>query len=184
MKKNNLHIRKLVLIALLGSGLNVFKFLIMFIPNVEVVTLLIVVYTYVFGIGIGMGATILFCVLEAFMWGFDPSWLIPYFIHWPTVALVAFFIKKSGQKKPIIIAIIMSIVTLAFGFQSTFFYMLTGGALKSSSFFARYITMYTTGTGFYIAQILSCFVSIIALFTPLTELVTKLGRKHLGYNKI
>lgn len=150
----------------------------MYIPNVEVVTLLIVVFTYVFGIGIGMGATILFCVLEGFIWGFDPSWIIAYFIHWPTVAVVAFLITKSRVKNPITIAVIFSLVTALFGLQSTFIYMLTGGAVGTSGWVTRYWAMYTAGSIFYIIQCVSCLISVSIGFSPLSAILTKLKVKY------
>lgn len=184
MNNTIFHIKKLVLIALFGAFLNAFKFFLMYIPNVEIITLLIVVFTYVFGLGIGIGATIVFCVMEGLLWGFDPTWLISYFIHWPTIALVAFFIKKGGLKNPIIIALIISVVTALFGFQSTFIYMLTGGALKSTNFFSRYLTFYAAGIKFYLVHILSSFISIVAGFTPIVNILVKLKTKYFPINNI
>lgn len=184
MIKSFIYIKKLVLIALLGATLNAFKFILMLIPNVEVVTLLIVAYTYVFGLGVGMSATILFCALEGLLFGFDPSWLLAYFIHWPTVSLVAFFVKKSNLKNPLIIALIFSAVTAMFGFQSTFMYMVTGGAIGTPRFFSRYITLYYTGLAYYGVHIASSFVSIFFGFEPIADLLKKLGIKYFGNAKI
>jgi hypothetical protein len=173
-----------VLVALFGALLSAFKFFLMYLPNIEVVTLLIVAFTYVFGLGIGMGSTIVFCILEGFMWGLNPTWLIAYFIHWPAVAMVAFFIKKSRLKNPLIIATILSVVTALFGLQSTFMYMLTGGALKASNFFSRYITLYASGITFYIIHIVSCFISVAVGFAPLSVLLAKLKAKYLPLENI
>lgn len=183
MSKTTVYIKKLVLIALLGASLNAFKICLMLIPNVEVVTLLIVVYTYVFGMKTGMGATLVFCVTEGFLWGFDPSWLIAYFIHWPTVCVVAFLIKKSNLKNPLITASIITAVTAMFGFQSTFTYFLTGGAVGTANWLVRYWAMYYSGIVYYAVQCASSLVSISIGFKPMCDLLTKLGGKYFGYSK-
>ncbi len=181
MTKSALYIRRIVLIALLGASINAFKFLLLIIPyNVEVVTLLIVVYTSTFGLGIGMGATLVFCVLEGVFWGFDPTWLVAYFIHWHVVSLCAFGVKKAGLKNPVIVAAVFAFITLCFGFQSTFTYMLTGGAVKGANLGKRYITLYASGITFYAVHIASSFLSILAGFKPLTELLGKLGARYFG----
>jgi energy-coupling factor transport system substrate-specific component len=184
LSKNTLYIKKLVLIALLGVSLNAFKLCLMYIPNVEVVTLLIVVYTYVFGLDIGISATLLFCCLEGVLWGFNPTWLVAYFIHWPAVSLVTYVLKKCKITKPIIIAIAITLVTAMFGLQSTFIYFLTGGVIGDSNWVARYWLMYSSGAIFYIVQCISAFVSIMVGFKALSDLLFKLKNKYFGYSEL
>jgi hypothetical protein len=184
MNKTTCHIKRLVLIALFGALCSAFKFFLMYIPNVEVVTLLIVVFTYVFGLGMGMGATIVFCVIEGLIWGFNPTWLVAYFIHWPTVSLVTFFMQKGRLKNPIVIAIIISAVTVLFGLQSTFTYMITGGGIKATNFVSRYLSLYTSGIIFYVVHVVSSFISVAVGFTPVRILLTKLNKRYLPIQNI
>ncbi|MFA6867144.1 MAG: hypothetical protein WCR54_06465 [Clostridia bacterium] len=175
-----LHTKKIVLMALLGVSLNAFKFVLMYIPNVEVITLLIVVYTYVFGLNIGMVATLVFCTLEGLLFGFNPSWLLAYFIHWPTICLVAAFLKKIKVTNPIIIGICITAITALFGLQSTFTYFLLGKAIGRPNWVRNYWLLYLSGGVFYIVQCVSALLSIIFVFNPLYTLLTKLGKKYFN----
>lgn len=178
MSKSTYLIKKLVLIAVLGASLNVVKFALMYIPNVEAVTLFIVIYTYVFGLTTSIPATLVFCVIEGFLFGFDPSWLIAYFIHWPFIAVVAAFCKLLKIKFPLLIAVIIGLATALFGFQSTFIYYWTGGAIGKPGWVDRYWMTYMAGIWFYVAEVASALVMITFLFKPLVKVLTKLKCKY------
>lgn len=183
MNKGIFYTKKVVLIALFGALLSTLKLLLSFLPNIEIITLLIVAFTYVFGIALSMGATLVFCLLEILIWGFNPSWLISYLLHWPTVVMVSFLLKKSKINRPVFIAITLSVITALFGIQSTFIYMLTGGGIKAN-FFDRFIALYLSGIKFYIVHIASCFVSILFGFKPFIQMLTKLGKMYLPKTNI
>ena len=180
MSKSTLLIKRLVLIAVMGASLNVVKFALMYIPNVEAVTLFIVIYTYVFGLSMSLPATLVFCVIEGFLFGFDPSWLIAYFIHWPFIALVSYGCKLLKIKNPILIAIIIGCATALFGFQSSFIYFLTGGAVGKEGWLKRYWIYYMAGIWFYVAEVASALVMVSCLFKPLTKVLTKLSDSYFG----
>lgn len=180
MSKTTLAIKKLVLIAVLGASLNAVKFLLMYIPNVEAVTFLVTVYTYCFGLSVGLPATLLFCTLEGCIFGFDPSWLIAYFIHFPFVSVVSYCCKLLKIKKPLIIALIIGFVTALFGFQSTFIYFLLGGAVGKPGWAERYFITYSSGAFFYIAEIVTNLILITAAFKPATKLLNRLGDGYFG----
>ncbi len=184
MSKSTIYIKKLVLIALLGASLNAFKFCLMYLPNIEVVTLLIVVYTYVFGIGIGFPAAMVFCTIEGFIWGFNPSWLFSYFLHWGVLSIIAYFLGIFRVKKSLIIATIVALYTFTFGAQSTFMYMLTGGAVGKTGWEDRYIKMYASGAIYYVTHIVSNFFILLFAFEPLKILLEKLKKSYLPINKI
>ena len=180
MSPKTIFIRKLVLTALCGAILNAVKFCLMYIPNVEAVTLLTVVFTYAFGLSVSFPATLVFCVIEGFLWGFNPSWLIAYFIHWPFLSLVAAFCKKLRLSFPLLLALVVAFVTALFGLQSTFVYFLTGGAVGTPGWFSSFRTVYLAGTAFYITQTVCAFVSVTFLFSPLRKLLTSLGDSYFG----
>lgn len=152
----------------------------MFIPNVEAVTLLITVYTFSFGLSLGMGSTLVFCFMEGLIWGFDPSWLLAYFIHWPCVCITAALLKKSAMNKPFLIALIITFVTFLFGFQSTFTYFVIGGAIGKENWIKRYFAMYASGVIFYAVQCISSFISIYFFFAPLSSFLAKQGAKYFN----
>ncbi len=183
MSKSTLAIKKTVLIAVLGASLNAVKFLLMYIPNVEAVTFLISVYTYCFGLSVGLPATLVFCTLEGFIFGFDPSWLVAYFIHFPFIAVVSYACKLLKIKNPFLIAFIIGAATALFGFQSTFVYFLIGGAIGKPDWLTRYWITYSSGAAFYIAQIVTNLVLISVAFKPATKLLNRLGDSYFGRKK-
>ena len=178
MSKSARFVKKTVLIALLGASLNAVKFSLMFLPNIEAVTLLIALYTYCFGLGTGLSATLVFCVLEGLFWGFNPTWLIAYFIHWPFVSIVAFACKQFKISHPALLALIFGAVTALFGLQSTFIYLLLGGVIGRGGWTEKYLLVYTAGTAFYIAQVVCNLILFAVAFKPLARLLERLGRYY------
>ncbi len=178
MSKSTVYIKKLVLIALLGGSLNVAKFLFMYIPNVEVVSLLIVVYTYSFGLSVGFPATLVFCCIEGLIFGFNPTWVVSYFVHWPFLSLVTYGCRLMKIKHSFPIALVVGAVTAMFGVQSTFFYYLLGGAIGKPQWVEKMLATYISGWLFYLVQTVVNIVLVTVCFRPLTSLLTRLGDKY------
>ena len=88
-----LKIKKLALAAMLGCMLSAFKFMLSALPNIEVVTLLIMVSSVVCGLQISLAATLVFCTVELYWFGFTPFSLC-YFLHWPIVAIATVIASK------------------------------------------------------------------------------------------
>ena len=82
-----------VFTAMLSGG----KFALMAIPNVEVVTILVALFSAVWGWKYSIPATIIFVILEMFLWGFN-TWVLEYLIHWPFVAMVFGLLGKVHFK--------------------------------------------------------------------------------------
>ncbi len=90
----------IVRVAIMGAMLSALKFALSFVPNVEVVTLLIIVYGAVLGIPCALGATLVFCAIEVAIYGVQ-SWVLLYFVYWPLLAIVASLLlhrNKAGKK--------------------------------------------------------------------------------------
>ncbi|MDE6059872.1 MAG: hypothetical protein K2G31_00135, partial [Clostridia bacterium] len=75
-------------VAAMAAMLTAFKFALSFVPNIEVVTLLILVYGSAMGIAYALPATLIFCSIEVAIYGAG-SWVLLYFIYWPLLALLA-----------------------------------------------------------------------------------------------
>ena len=93
-REGGLNARAIALVGIMAATLECGKLVLSFIPNVEVVTLLVALYGYVFG-GLGIIAAAVFVCIEPLIWGFG-SWFITYIIYWPLVAVFsAFFVSLS-----------------------------------------------------------------------------------------
>lgn len=89
-KKNN--IIQLTRIALLGALLYVAQISLSFLPNIEVVTLLIVIFTKNLGKE-GTIACFVYVGLTAITWGFGIWWLT-YLVVWPVFSLLVYKLRK------------------------------------------------------------------------------------------
>ena len=88
-QKRQLLTKDIVLTALAAALLSAGKQALVAIPNVEVVTLLIMLYAACFKPAIAFIATEVFIFIEIFIWGFN-TWVFAYLIHWNLLALFTF----------------------------------------------------------------------------------------------
>ena len=77
-----------IMVATLVGG----KMALSFLPNVEVVTLLIILYTLCFGKKV-IYAIFAFICIETFLYGFH-LWVIMYLYTWPLLALITYVCRK------------------------------------------------------------------------------------------
>jgi hypothetical protein len=80
-------VRDVVVIAFLSAVLTVGKMSLSALPNIEVVSFLIIVYTVVFGWRKSLLTTIVFATTEILIWGFG-LWTFGYYLFWPLLVLL------------------------------------------------------------------------------------------------
>lgn len=99
------------LMAMMGVVLVVSKEVLVFLPNVELITLLIILFTLVFRRRV-IGALGVFLLLEGLLYGFG-IWWVMYLYLWPILALLTWlfhWLKRAWQW-----AIFAGLYGLAFG---------------------------------------------------------------------
>ncbi|MEG1528347.1 MAG: hypothetical protein RR248_00780 [Clostridia bacterium] len=158
-------------IAVFAATLVGGKLALAIIPNVEIVTILILCYSTVFGAKYSVPATIIFCIMEAILYPFG-SWVLLYFIYWP---LLAFGASYALKKRKICVALIYSLsCTLAFGILSSLFdaciYSL--GTNTADSFFKMFALYYVRGLWFYAFHLASSLAGVLILYKPLCKALT------------
>ena len=79
--------KRIALAALFAALVSGGKLALMFIPNVEVVSILLAVAGYCFGALFSLSVSLVFCTVETALWGFN-TWVILYFVYWPLVSLL------------------------------------------------------------------------------------------------
>lgn len=92
--------KRIALAALFAALVSGGKLALMFIPNVEVVSILLAVAGYCFGALFSLSVSLVFCTVETALWGFN-TWVILYFVYWPLVSLLFGLIGKSRLKKQV-----------------------------------------------------------------------------------
>ena len=72
--------KRIALAALFAALVSGGKLALMFIPNVEVVSILLAVAGYCFGALFSLSVSLVFCTVETALWGFN-TWVILYFVY-------------------------------------------------------------------------------------------------------
>lgn len=158
MKKiGSLHI---IMHALFTAILLVAQVSLAFIPNVELVTLLIIIFTLITEKKI-FYIIYAFVIIEGLIFGFG-LWWISYLYIWTILALAVLIMKKI--KSAIIWAIVASTYGLVYGALCGIPYMFIGGI-------PAFIAYWISGIPFDIIHCVSNFVCTLILFKPLYSLV-------------
>lgn len=170
-KKARLATVYFVRVAFMAAMLTAFKFALSFVPNVEIVTLMICVYGSAMGLGYALPATLVFCAVEAAIYGAG-SWVLLYFVYWPLLAVVA---SLTLRGKRVWLAVIIGIVGSAiFGVLSascdTLFCV---ASLAPNRLGDYWIAYYIRGLYFDIVHIISNAVILAMLYAPLVAITRK-----------
>ena len=160
----------IVRIAFMAAMLTAFKFALSFIPNVEVVTLMICVYGSAMGIAYALPATLVFCTLEMAIYGMG-SWVLLYYVYWTLLAIVTSLLLK-GRRTPL--AVVIGVVgSVLFGVLSACCDTLFCVANLAPAHLGKYwIAYYIRGLYFDIVHTISNAVILLVLYAPLVA-VTK-----------
>lgn len=164
--------KKIVLIGMFAATITGGKFALMALPNIEVVTLLIMLYTYVFGLGMGLSATLIFCTVEMFIFPIN-SWVISYYIYWPLLSIVTFIFKKLIMKNRVVIPMIIAVVmTTIFGVLTSLVDTLV--FTSPDLYWKMFAVMYIRGIPFFVTHIVSNALVVGLGFLPLSKVLMKL----------
>ncbi len=179
-----------MLIAMLTAVLTGGKLALSFIPNIEIVTLLIIVYAYVFGMKISVTATLIFVTIETMIWGFN-TWVISYFIYWPMLACLSCLLAKlmraqhdeNISNKSMLIMPYTALAVLCsalFGVLTSFVDALVGSAKTDFAITVLFPIIYLRGVAFYITHVISNGLIVAVCFLPLQTLLSKLAKTYYG----
>lgn len=153
-------------VAVLGimiATLEVGKLAIAAIPNVEIVTLLIIIYTLKFGKK-SIYAVIGFVLLECAIWGIGP-WTMMYLYLWPLLALVTYRFRSVDSYW--FWCIVSGIFGVMFGGLGSLVYVFMGGVRTA---FAWWIA----GIPWDILHGVSNFILMMVLYHPLRNVMKKI----------
>ncbi len=147
-----------VLTALLFMGQVIMSFL----PNLEIVSLLIILYTIFFGKKV-FWMIYGFVFLEGFLYGFG-MWWFQYLYIWSILAVVVLLLRNNTSA--LFWSIISGFFGLSFGALCTLPYLITGGPAAAFSY-------WVSGLGFDLTHCIGNVVLCLVLFKPLYALLQK-----------
>lgn len=171
-------IKTLVLIGMLAASITGGK-LAVAIPNVEIVTLLIILYTAVFGLKIALPAVMIFVAAETLIYGVG-TWVISYYIYWCGLSAVTFAAGKAAKEKFFVYPVIAAVMSVFFGVLTTFVDTLFAAGRTSFGFFEIFSMLYIRGIRFFLLHIISNTLIVGFAFVPLRAILVKLKNGYFG----
>ena len=161
--KTKITVRDIAITGMMIATIEVAKNALAFIPNVELVSLLIILFTLYFGKKI-LFVIPAFILLEGCIYGFG-LWWIMYLYVWPLLALITYIMRK--QESVWVWAIMSGSFGLAFGALCSIPYIVLSGPKAA---FAWWVS----GIPFDILHCVSNFVLCLVLFKPLSKVMRKM----------
>ena len=161
--KTKITVRDIAITGMMIATIEVAKNALAFIPNVELVSLLVILFTLYFGKKI-LFVIPAFILLEGCIYGFG-LWWIMYLYVWPLLALITYIMRK--QESVWVWAIMSGSFGLAFGALCSIPYIVLSGPKAA---FAWWVS----GIPFDILHCVSNFVLCMVLFKPLSKVMMKM----------
>ncbi len=147
-----------VLTALLFMG----QVFMSFLPNLEIVSLLIILYTIFFSKKV-FWMIYGFVFLEGFLYGFG-IWWFQYLYIWSILAMVVLLLRHNTSG--LFWSIVSGFFGLSFGALCTLPYLITGSPAAAFSY-------WVSGLGFDLTHCIGNVVLCLVLFKPLYALLQK-----------
>lgn len=164
--------KDITLIAILSASLTAGKLVLSVVPNVEVVTFLLITYTVLFGFKRAFMTSLIFVTTEILIYGFG-TWILGYYIIWPMLVLLTAILSKTLKSE-------YGYAALAafYGFSFGLFFALFESVFYGLSYAIPY---WISGIPFDIVHGVSNFIIVIVLFKPLTKTIQDAMEKmHLS----
>lgn len=159
---------RLVRIALFGAALNVAKWALAFLPNVELVSLLIIVYTLAFGRD-AFWMILVFNLMEGIQWGFG-LWWVSYLYTWPALMAVVLLLKRILKEEFLLWAVVSGLFGLAFGAFFAAAYLPVGISYA--------VTYWVSGLPWDVWHGICNFILMLLLGKPLYRVLLRLRRER------
>lgn len=169
-----MNLRDIPLIGMLSAILLTIQVTLAFLPNIELVSLLIIIYTLIFKQKTIYIITV-FVFVQGLLYGFG-LWWINYLYVWFILFIVAILFKK--ETSPVSWALISGFYGLAFGALCSipyFFIGLSSGTIENG--FHTAFAYWINGIPFDIVHGISNFFIALFLFKPIYKLLDYLYNK-------
>lgn len=166
--------KNIVLIAIIAASLIVLKLALFIVPNIEVVTVLILAYSTVFGKKTALSALI-FCAVEISIYGFG-MWTMLYFLYWCPLSLIASVLLKKAS--PFLAVILAIISTIWFGVLDAIIYTIfsVAGGVEFPQMLIVFGAYYARGIWFCVTHIVSNAIVVAALYKPLVAVLCRIKK--------
>ena len=173
--KKVITIRDITLVGLMAATLEAAKTALAFLPNIEIVSLLIIVFTLAFGWKT-LYAVFIFVVLEGMHYSFG-TWWIMYLYIWPMLCAITRALRN--KKSPFLFSIVSALFGLFFGMICAIPYVVIGtasGGIRSGLYAG--FTWWIAGIPWDIVHCVGNFITTLVLFKPLCEILERIKKSY------
>lgn len=158
MVKNSLTITKVIAYSgLLSATLISGKYVLSFIPNVEIVSALIILSSVFLGLKITLPSVVVFVLADTLIYGFYLNSLIQYIFHFPLLSLLSYLVTKKNQS-------LLKLILVSFTFSVLFW--IETPIINVILRFSLFIPTLIAGIPFFIIQAISSIATIFFLYSP------------------
>lgn len=162
----------ITLIAILSASLTAGKLVLSVVPNIEVVTFLLITYTVLFGFKRAIMTSLVFVTTEILIYGFG-TWILGYYIIWPMLVLLTAILSKTVKSE-----YSYAVLAAIYGFTFGLFFALFESIFYGLSYAIPY---WISGIPFDIIHGVSNFIIVLVLFKPLTKTMREaIEKMHLN----
>lgn len=154
---------KIILLALFGVLMYISQVIMSALPNIEIVSLLIILVTRKFGVR-ALGSIYVFVGCEILTYGIG-IWNVNYLYVWTILWFVVLLLRKIDDT--LIFTLVSAIFGILFGTLCSIPYFLVGG-------FAMGIGNIISGIGFDFLHFGGNLILTLLLYRPLTKIMNKL----------
>lgn len=164
-------IKDIVLIGILSAILFVVQITFSFIPNVELVSLLILLFSQIYKKKT-LYIIYTFVMLEGFLYGFG-LWWINYLYVWTILYFLVMLFQK--ERSFVFWSILSGLYGLFFGALCSIPYFIMGGIPSGLAY-------WISGIPFDITHGISNFIVTLFLYNPLYYLIRNLNKRNTGFD--
>lgn len=161
---------QIVIIALLAAIVFALQVALASLPNIEVVSLLLLVYSLTLPLYTSIFISTIFTTLEMLVWGFG-DWVIGYYWIWPIWNIAVYLLKPFLKENVYYWAILSGLWGALFGAIFAINHGLFYGFSYSLAYWIR-------GIPFDIIHAISNYVITLILFVPTYKLLKQLLNKY------
>lgn len=160
-----LQTKDIVIIGMMTAMMEAAKLSLAAVPNVELISLLIILFTLFFEqkVVYVIGA---FILVEGLLYGFGVWWVM-YLYAWPLLALVTWLFRK--QESVWIFSMISGVFGLLFGTMCSIPYLFIGGWKMAFSW-------WIAGIPYDLIHGVSNFIICMVLFVPMRRIMNKIEK--------
>ena len=173
MMNNNSKSKEVALAGMMIAVLVASKLALASLPNIELVSFLIILFTKKFGRKM-LFVIPAYILIEIMIFGFDIMWVVAYCYIWPLLYLLIRLFGKN--ESPVSLSVLSGFFGLVFGFLCSFPYLFITTGTNPTASLASAITWWIAGIPYDVIHGISNFVIMLVLYVPVSRVFERIKK--------